>query len=317
MKKLFTTTFTLLLSITLFAQKEKNKQQEITITYDSTVNFLGKNVMEYTGQELQLKGLKKSSQTFGYSGFILKYKKDDDLLNDKKNIYKPNDNYNSRYEDLAGKHFQVLEVVKHPKAKKNAEEYGDDFYLKLQVKENNDIIYYKYNVDSDFSFPFIVSGFITKQKSLQIGKEYVISDDVLKMARDINTGKALAFTTGQTWKCIDLIIDNTENELSLILQSSLKAQTSIPYSLLNNDGGIRKIYTASDAYDLTKKFNQNNFRRILQNKIRVGMTKDMTIMAWGEPSDKKEMGTGRNKTEQWFYPAGTLTFKGDKITIVK
>lgn len=98
MKKIYIIISLALLSITLFAQKEAVP----TFAYDSTANFLGRNAIGYTGQELYLKGLDKSSQSFGYSGFILKYKKDDDLLNDEKNIYKPNDNYNSRYEDRSG-----------------------------------------------------------------------------------------------------------------------------------------------------------------------------------------------------------------------
>lgn len=301
-----------LLSYSIFAQK--NKRQEIDILpYDSTRNFLGKDVLQYTGQELFLKGLDKPSQKYGYNGFILKYKKDDDILNDEKNIYKPNDNYNSRYEDLAGKYFQILEVLNHPKAKSNKQDYADDYYLKLQEKSSGDVLFYKYNVDSEYTFPFIVTGFFLKQKAIQTGKEYVLPDDILKMSRNLSTGKALSFTTGQTWKCTDLTIDNTNNELSLILESKGGLKTAIPYSLLNNNEGIKKVYTATEANELTKKYNINNFRRILQNKIRVGMTKDMTRLAWGEPTEVVKNGN----TEQWFYPAGQLNFRGDKIVSTK
>lgn len=309
MKKLYSIFIIFLFVTAGFAQK--NNKQDITIPYDSTANFPGKNIQQYTGQELYLKGLEKSSQSYGYSGFILKYKKDDDLLNDEKNIYKPNDNYSSRYEDLAGKYFQVLEVIKHPKAKRNTENYGDDYYLKLQEKSSGDIMYYKYNADSEYTFPFITTGFFIKEKQLLNGKEYVISDDILKMSRNLATGKTLTFTTGQTWKCIDLTIDNTNSELSLILQNKGGIKTAIPYSILKNEG-IKKIYTASEASTLTKKYNSNNFRRILQNKIRVGMTKEMTRLAWGEPTEIKE-----GKTEQWIYPAGILNFRGDKIVSTK
>lgn len=301
-----------LLSYSIFAQK--NKKQEIDILpYDSTRNFLGKDVLQYTGQELFLKGLDKPSQKYGYSGFILKYKKDDDILNDEKNIYKPNDNYNSRYEDLAGKYFQILEVLNHPKAKSNKQDYADDYYLKLQEKSSGDVLFYKYNIDSEYTFPFIVTGFFLKQKTIQTGKEYVLPDDILKMSRNLSTGKALSFTTGQTWKCTDLTIDNTNNELSLILESKGGLKTAIPYSLLNNNEGIKKVYTVTEANELTKKYNANNFRRILQNKIRVGMTKDMTRLAWGEPTEVVKNGN----TEQWFYPAGQLNFRGDKIVSTK
>lgn len=299
MKKLFFLTITIILTCSASGQKET------AIPYDSTTNFLGKNAQQYTGQQLYLKGLEKSSQAYGYSGFILKYKKDDDLLNDEKNIYKPNDNYNSRYEDLAEKYFQVLEVIKHPKV--------DDFYLKLQETSSGDIMYYKYNVDAEYSFPFIVTGYFIKLKQQLVGKEYVVSDDVLNMSRNMVSGKALTFSTGQVWKCIDVDIDPVNKELSLLLQSQGGVKTAIPYSLLSNNEGIKKVYTAAEASALNRKYNANNFRRILQNKIRVGMTKDMTRLSWGEPTNIQKSGN----SEIWSYPAGNLTFKGDKIVSTK
>lgn len=308
MKKIFTIILvTTLCSINSFAQK--SPLENVTIAYDSLTNFLGKNVSGYTGQELYLKGLDKKSRTYGYNGFILDYKKDDDVLNDEKNIYKPNENYNSRYEDLAGKYFNVLEVIKHPKASTIANEYGDIFYLKLQELSNGDILYYKYNVGSEFTFPFIVRGFLEKQKKLISGKEFVVVDNVLKMSRNIVSGSALSFTTGESWRCIDVTMDNNTNELSLLLQNTRGIKTTIPYSEFKTSDGTKKVYTATEATELTKKYNPNNFRRILQNKIREGMTKEMTLLAWGKPIEIKDEG----KNEQWIYPAGSLTFSGDKI----
>lgn len=312
MKKIFTSIFLCVFVIGLCAQK--GKKELVTLPYDSATNFLGKNVQQYIGQELYLKGLEKSSQAYGYPGFILKYQKDDDLLNDEKNIYKPNGkNYSSRYEDLAGKYFQVLDVMRHPKAKKDTDGYGDEFYLKLQEKSGGDIIYYKYNVNSEYTFPFILTGFFIKEKQRLIGKDYVISDDVLSMSRNLVSGKALTFATGQTWKCIDLDVDSSNNELSLVLQNAGGLRTAIPYSLIVNTEGVKKVYTASEALAMRKKYNDNNYRRILQNKVRVGMTKEMTRLAWGEPVEIKQSG----KNEVWSYPAGNLIFSGDKIVSTK
>lgn len=312
MKKIFISIFLFILSIGLSAQKGNNEQP--TLPYDSTANFLGKNVQQYIGQELYLKGLEKSSQAYGYPGFILKYKKDDDLLNDEKNIYKPNGkNYSSRYEDLAGKYFQVIDVIRHPKAKKAASESGDEFYFKLQEKSSGDVVYYKYNANSEYTFPFILTGFFVKEKQQLIGKEYVVADDVLSMSRNLVSGKALTFTTGQTWKCIDFDVDSSNNELSLILQNSGGLKTAVSYSLVVNNEGIKKVYTASDALAMKKKYNDNNYRRILQNKVRLGMTKEMTRLAWGEPAEIKQSG----KNEIWSYPVGSLVFSGDKIISTK
>ena len=307
MKKIYILLFITLLAVNIFAQK--NKQQVITVEYDSINNFLGKNAAAYKGQELFLKGLDKADQSYGYSGFILKYKKDDGVLNDEKNIYKPNDNYISRYEDLAHKYFYVQDVIQQQSLGNN----DTDFYLKLQELSSGDIVYYKYDTNSEYTFPFIVRGYFEKQRQLKTGQEYVLSDNTQKMARNLITGKALSVVTGQTWQCIDVNIDNSNNELSMILQNPQGVKIAMAYSLLDDMDGIKKIYTADEAKNLTRKYNSNNFRRILQNKIRVGMTKEMTRLAWGEPTEIKQT----DKAEQWFYPAGSLTFMGDKITVTK
>lgn len=303
MKKISIITITLLLtSLYTYAQNE------VSVRYDSLANFAGKDAKVYKGQEFYLKGLDKGSHSYGYNGFVLNYQEDNDLLNDPKNIYKPNENYNSRYEDLVSRYFYVLDVVEHPKAEE-ADNYKDIFYLKLQELSSNDVVYYRYNTKSDFTFPFVVRGFLEKQKELLYGKKYVASDNVLKESRNIVTGTPLAFETGEEWECIDVTIDNKVNEIALVLKNKRGLRTTIPLPYLQPDGGMRKIYTTEEAATLTKKYNPNNFRRILQNKIRTGMTKEMTRLAWGEPTDIKKDGD----KEEWIYPMGKLTFSGDKI----
>lgn len=301
----------LALSFCLYAQNGESENN--VLPNDSTTNFFGDDVQKYIGQELYLKGLNKSSLSYGYSGFILKYKKNDDLLNDEKNIYKPNGtNYSSRYEDLAGKYFQVLDVVKHTTSKSSSAQ-KEEIYFKLQEKSSSDILYYNYNPNSEYTFPFILTGFFLKEKERLIGQEFVITDAVLRMSRNVLSGKALTFTTGQIWKCIDFDV-NEDGELSLLLQSSGGLKTSISYAFLSDDEGIRKVYTAAEASLMRKKYNDNNYRRILQNKVRVGMTKEMTRLAWGEPTEEVLQS---GKKETWIYPAGSLMFSSDKIISTK
>lgn len=314
MKRLFIC-FSVLVFATIL-NTQYTSAQNATESNDSTANFLGKDVMKYKGQELYLNLLNEKKQKFGYNGFIVDYKKDDDLLNDENNIYKPNENYNSQYEYLGGKYFRVLDVIAHPKAKEDAKKYGDKYYLQLQIIPNGDIVYYKYDANEEFSFPFIATGFYAKQKELLKGKDFVVSDEVLKHLRNLNTGKSIDFTTGEEWKCIDLTIDIDEG-VALVMQNNKAIRFLLPYSNMTNEQGIKKVFTADEAFQYTKKFNENNFRRILQNKIRVGMTKEMTKLAWGEPIEISESGSGKNKTEQWVYPAGNLTFRNDKIINTK
>ena len=79
--------------------------------YDSLSNFLGEDVYKYIGQELYLKGVNKELRGYGYSNF---YTTTSTRLNLGENIYKccaEVNKYNSKYEDLAEKYFQVLDVT--------------------------------------------------------------------------------------------------------------------------------------------------------------------------------------------------------------
>ena len=312
MKKILIALILILATFSANAQKKDKNAIAPMIPYDSLSNFLGEAVASYTGQELFLKALPLSSQELGYPGFILKYKNDNDLLNDEKNIYKCCDGYNSRYIDLAGKHFHVIEVIKHPKAKKNEEEYKDEFYLKLNETSSGDQLYYKYNTDSEYTFPFVVMGYYEKQKQLYTGKEYIFANEIVSGLKDIATGKAIPAVIGQKWKCTDLIIDKRTGEMRLIIENPKKQKSQIPFEEIIDNAEVKKVYTAAEAASYTKKFNSYNFNRILQRKIRAGMTTEMCRMAWGNPIDIKETGSGGNKTTTWIYPSGTISFRNNK-----
>ena len=264
-----------------------------------------------------MKALPSGSQEYGYPGFILKYKNDKDLLNDNKNIYKCCDGYNSKYEDLAGKYFQVIEVIKHPKAKKNEEDYGDEYYLYLNETSSGDRMYYKYNVDSEYTFPFLVMGYYEKQKQLYIGKEYVFATEIVTGLKDITTGKTIPTVIGQKWKCVDFNINPNKGEMVLTIQNVKGQKSTILFEEIIDNAEVKKVYTASEANSYIKKFNSYNFNRILQRKIRAGMTTEMCRMAWGEPTDIKETTKGKVKTLIWTYPASTITFRNDKVISIK
>ncbi|MEL4419631.1 hypothetical protein, partial [Shewanella algae] len=85
-----------------------------SLKYDSSEIFLGNDVKKYVGQELYLIGKSSELRKYGYEGFLIDYK-DESLLNEK-NIYKCCESYHSKYSELVGKYFKVLDVIKHPKA---------------------------------------------------------------------------------------------------------------------------------------------------------------------------------------------------------
>lgn len=313
MKKLLFISFFSIVTLVSLAQKTDKNALIPSVPYDSTANFLGKNVAQYLGQELWLKGMPKRQQEFGYSNFILKYKKDDGVMNDTKNIYKCCDGYNSKYSELADKHFLVIEVIEHPKAHKDTIGYSDNYYLKLREKESGDIVYYKYETNSEFTFPFIVMGFLEKQKELQIGKEYVFPNDVLAGAKDVKTQNPVSIQIGQQWKCVDVNVDNKDYELSLFVQNAKGQIITVPFSVIQNNQLPRKAYTKDEAFALRKRVGINSYNRILQQKIGMNMTPEMCRLSWGDPLEIKAEGSGKNKTEVWLYSGNSLTFKNGKL----
>ena len=117
-------------------------QQIDNSPYDGTINFLGNNVQKYVGEELYLKGKDESSRKYGYADFVINYKKNSYSSS---NIYKCCDDNHSKYSELAGKYFKVLEVIKHPEAEKikNTELYdlySTKYFLKLEEKEKKEIV---------------------------------------------------------------------------------------------------------------------------------------------------------------------------------
>lgn len=311
-------TFTILLTaftavtfgqITTTKVAPKNNQTDTT-PYDSTQNFLGKDVYRYQDQELYLKGKAESLRQYGYDNFILDYTKDK-FMNES-NVYKCGDRYNSKYDELAGKYFKVLQIIKHPEAKQSEYLYGEIFYFKLQEKETNAIVYYEYDSESEYSFPFIVVGFFEKQKRLFVGKEFVFRNSEFEGGTDIHTGKTVTIKTGQKWKCTDLTIEEEYFNLSLIFENSLGEKIDDLY-----DRVLNVAYTAKEADNYKKKFGQEKFDNILEGKVKIGMTKEMCKLAWGEPKDINKTITSGKNTEQWVYSDNYLYFDNGILTAMQ
>ncbi len=311
------TTFTVLLTAfatIAFGQitttKVASKTDQIdTSPYDSTQNFLGKDVYKYQGQELYLNGKIQNLRQYGYDNFVLDYTKDN---TNKSNVYKCCDGHNSKYDELAGKYFKVLGIIKHPKVEQSEYLYGKKFYLKLQEKESNDIVYYEYDSEFEYSFPFIVVGFFEKQKKLFVGREFVFRDSEFTDATDIQTGKIVTIKTGQKWKCVDLTIEDEYYNLSFIFENSLGEKVADEY-----DRALNVAYTAKESDSYKKKFGETIWNIILAGKVKIGMTKEMCKLSWGEPQDINKTITSGNIKEQWVYSNNYLYFDNGILTVIQ
>ena len=237
MKKIFTLTFSLLLTFSFaLGQIEitKIKKAEFPPTnlkYDSLDNYIGMNVYAYIGQEFYLRPQSQELRKHGYMDFY--NSTDDGVKANGENIYKYSNNFASSYEALQGKYFKVVDVIKHPKASEAPYFYEKVFFIKLVEKEHSDTCYYKYDGGSiEDVFPFTVVGYYLKCKKRYIGKKFVTQGkpwtNENQQEKDIETAKEVTITKGKIWTVIDVTIVDDYYDLSLILKSKQGEKVAIP-----------------------------------------------------------------------------------------
>ena len=109
----------------------------------SAQNFPGEMVQLLEGKELKIVPLAESSQKYGYGGFYT-----DDKL---KKIYKEK-SHSTPYDKLVGKTFKVISIEPYQNVLKKT---------KYKIKVDNadtDILYFDYDPEHSFKFPFEVVG---------------------------------------------------------------------------------------------------------------------------------------------------------------
>lgn len=283
-----------------------------TIVYDSLTNFVENNVECLINQNLYLRGTSITSQKYGYKDFFSDYKNDVDIEKSYKDkVYKCCDGFNSKYDTLVGKNFKIIEVIKHPKAENDYTGlYEKCYYLKLLRKDNNDVLYYKYN--HKYDFPFIIEGFYVKTKKLIVGNSYVFADFInqnIKQKHDINNGKLITPLLGESWKCLDLTIDESNYYLSLILTNNKQTFFLDYENEFIDSEKYNHMFSLKNSEKYKLKFGTANWNMILMGKIKIGMTKEMCRISWGKPDDINETIIAGYKTEQWVYPNNYIYFE--------
>jgi hypothetical protein len=268
---------------------------------------LGADVNKYIGQELYVNAKLKEDRAFGYSGFYTTGN------SNAENVYQPNDKYYTTYEQLAGKYFSVLEIVRHPDAPEGELFDRGICFLKLEEKGSKAVVYFEYNSKSEFSFPFFIVGFYEKQKAALVGRDFVFNDNTqntLLAKTDIETGKPVTVTTGQAWKCIDVKMPDGGHVLNLVIQNQHGEKTTVPY-------GTKSYNTYQVSY-YRKKFGDDLFNKVLQASLSPGMTKEMCKLAIGEPYKMDGKKVQGNTRDEWFYYNGIhLFFSNEALVEIK
>lgn len=262
-----------------------------TVPYDSLLNYIGdighpEKIRGYVGQEFYFIPREESFRKYKLYDFSTK----------------STDRYEGMgYDDLAGKTMRVVDVNLGGRHK-----YDRDINMTLVNKVTGDTIYYKYST-SAHKFPFLVLGYKEKFEKENKGKTFLYKGVSRTDFSDFNTGKSVLLNPGDQWKFDEIII-----------VPKLTDQDNVKYLFSNAKGeqlAVDKEWMVSKAViDKQARLCGKRLCDIaLKREIAVGMTKELVIIAWGEPDNINK--TSYN--EQWVYGDAAqqcVYFKGGKVT---
>lgn len=294
------------ISITKVSDAIPNKVEQ----YDSLKNYLGNDYQQYKGQELYLIPKVETLRKYGYEGFFKDIKM--------KVIYKRIlGGYNSKYEELAGKYFVVIDVL--DASEMEGSDYFKDQYacLKLRMKKSEEVVYFKYDKNYEYLFDFLVVGYYEKQKQIFTNKDVLIRPfpkiEGVNQIRDIDivTGEEIEFIKGEYVKCLDVTIDEKYFRTSLLLQNVRGNKFVFP--LYARDLDIQRILTKDEAEQYKIMFGEDNWNTILKESVKVGFTKEMVTVSWGKPEDINKTIHDGFITEQWVYGSRNYVYFNNGI----
>lgn len=305
----FTLSFILISNLN-FAQissiKTAEQKPKDPIAYDSLSNFLEVNYNRYLGQELYLIPKSETLRKYGYEGFL---KDPYQSPYDEENVAYCCDGRNSNHEKLQSSYFEVIETIKDPRS-----EFSGYAFLKLKFKGTEETTYFRYSKEYEHSFPFLVVGYYTKQKQIYSNNEVLIRPfpkieglDTRKII-DVETGDEIDLQLGEYVKCLDITIEEKYYETSFLLQR--KNGQKFLFPLAAKDYDISRILLKDQAESFRKKFGDENWKTVLEEKIKIGFTEEMTRLSWGDPIEINRSST----SDQWVYDDQYLYFENGKLT---
>lgn len=308
MKKLLIVLF-LFLSVHCYSQintlgTKSIKQAKVTVPYDSINNYVGENYYQYIGQIFYIP-LSDSNKNIGYDGFNKK-----PLTG---TVYKPKNRYShsSKYEDLAGKYFEVLDTVTN--------KYSTIF-LKLRETVSKDIILFKYNPKSEYlrlDFPFIVVGYYEKQKQKVVGELFAILSFSTYGAKDIETGDEISFNVKDNspklyneWLCVDYLIDEGymwDEVLILENNKGQKIKMPIKDAFITNKVSLEAERELRNKEAIEKKYGE----------LKIGMSASLCRLICGKPKSINKTIASSGMMEQWVYADKYLYFENDILVTIQ
>ena len=172
------------------------------------------NVKSYIGQVLYVNGKHNDLQKYGYDYFKtrsdLKHYDSGFVYGNPASVSK----YNTKYEDLYGKYFNVVNVT----TTKDSFVCDLEYYVFHLVNRDDetDVVYFYYDAKYEFNFPFIVVSHFEWAKQNLIGKKFIYN---CGKQMDINTGQELNLNYDDIWECIDITVETKYYNFVILLKN--------------------------------------------------------------------------------------------------
>lgn len=292
MKRILFLITTLVISISAFTQipSQHSVQGSIFNTYDSLTNYLSREkISSYIGQYFYVKPKNERLRDGGYKDFYTHPEEERSFA------YKADKYGNTYYNNLAGKTFKVIDVVKGKGVLYN------DF---IKLSDGKDEFYYLYT-NYEHSFPFLVIGHIEKLKKEYARRWYYFTNAPDEYWNDFRTGLPVPLISGSTWFCQDIILDNKYFwDLKCVLQNERGEVIS------NTVNRMKFNFILKDYGDVLSRRYGSMYTSAIKGDILKGMPEELVIISRGEPKKINRSSHG----EQWVYSSNYIYFSNGKVT---
>jgi len=296
--------------------------------YDSSSSYIDIDHIEILkGQELYFPPrIKKNDYRHIYQSYLEKI------------VYRPGaDPRLTRYDAVAGKYFQVMDIVDRKEIFDDNRYHSNEhpYYFKLKDKTSGNIVYYHITTNGikthsfSPSHPFIIVGLYEKIKKDWLNKVIVLVDAYKRNFTDRITQQPLSIITGEKWTCTDVVVApyteelpyNDEHLIALILKSGHGSEIMVNHSWLTDENSNarspRIYYNEMEAKWYEQRLGRKQWLAVLARTPEIGMSPDICRLMFG-PANDEALSAVKNKAiltqRYWNY---ILQFENGKLKVIR
>jgi hypothetical protein len=303
--------------------------------YDSlSTDNIAFKIQTLVGQTICILPLAKYQKNKGYQGFFtapIKYNKFDNdsgfgmgftmpVPKDRSLIYAVDNIHavGSQPDSLEMKHFLVKEVISMPPGDGEHDFLAkNDYYLRLSQPKHSDIYMYGGTIKGVYT----VQGYVEKLKLKHLGKTFTARQNIY--INDFETGKPFLLRKGSIFTVKQVVISQRTPDVPasefLLIQDAAQHSVIIDPNLSDwgnlfpNDADRNLFLPTEWRKDF--KISAENWNRVLNGEIWLGMTKYEVIAAVGLQSKRTLKNREEHFSESEWESAShlKLSFDGDKL----